>query len=84
MTVKVEFYDDIPRPTKGPQRYTQFAKALKANPGKWAIMPYSGKSSAGQVAYFIRRGKYGAFTSRDFEASSRGDEVWVRYVGSEQ
>lgn len=57
---------------------------LKNNPGEWAIVVPPGvapsKRAAQDVARYIRKGTKGM--EGQFEAESRGDTVFARFVGS--
>jgi hypothetical protein len=66
--------------------YVDIAKALRQNPGKWAIVRRDGQ---GNLAIFIRRGQVKGFApAGSFEAVSRANglgrghaTIYARYVG---
>jgi len=66
--------------------YVHIAKALRQNPGKWAIVRQDGQ---GNLAVYIRQGKVKGFApAGSFEAVSRANglgrnhaTVYARYVG---
>lgn len=59
----------------------EFAKKLRAYPGRWAIYPMaSSKESARAAASRISRGRIAAF-AEGFEAVTRRGVVYVRYTG---
>lgn len=62
--------------------YIEFAKFLKAHPGRWGRWPTPTvtRTRSANTAAMIRRGHYPAF--RDgFEAASREGAVYVRFTG---
>jgi len=70
-------------------KWQQFADALRARPGHWALMS---EDIAVSVATQINKGTSAAFrpagafeaTTRTADDSRRGrGAIWVRYVGSE-
>ena len=65
--------------------HPEFASALKARPGEWAIWPVEFKSqkSAYSTASNIRRGFLKSFPTGQFEAVTTNMKVYVRYVGGE-
>ena len=77
------------RTRKGSSKWRDFADALRARPGQWALMS---DDMAVSVITTVNRGGSPAFRpSGSFEATSRRradhghgrGSVWVRYVGSE-
>lgn len=83
-----EFVDTLPgtvyyRTSKG-GRYREFVTALSANPGKWGVLPYTGKADAASVAGNIRSGHYVDFREGQFQVASRNGKVYVRYIGGDQ
>lgn len=95
---KFEFTDELPPAYEkaGKSKYDNFVAALKAHPGQWAQLPYTGVNHYG-VASTIRTGgglkrsvaAYQAFTPREsFEVAVRTQvnarAVWVRYVTEDQ
>jgi hypothetical protein len=81
---------EVPPPAKGRNYpkgvYVDIAKALRQNPGKWAIVRHDGQ---GNLAVFIRQGKVKGFApAGSFEAVSRANglgrnhaTVYARFVG---
>lgn len=57
------------------------ANELRDHPGTWALVSTRPKS-AGQVASALRNGHYAGFVKGEFEAKSRGTEVYARYIGT--
>ena len=62
-------------------KYKDFADAVRANPGKWGLLPYDGVAKAHSVAGSIRRGVYRDFPRGEFQIASRNNEIYVRFVG---
>lgn len=64
--------------------YTEFAQALRAQPGKWAIMPgaRTTEGSAKNMAQNVLRGKMRDFPKGEFETAVDGAKVYVRHVMS--
>jgi len=79
----LEFVNLPPKSPGTPAKYMDEAAALRENPGKWVrLVEANGTASAGSIASSIRTGIYRAFRpTGDFEATSRGSSVYVRYVG---
>ncbi|MFC9767660.1 hypothetical protein [Rhodococcus jostii] len=80
------FVDDneVPEVRRGySELYSNFAKALRRNSGRWAVWPRELKNSttATSVAGNIKRGQLVSFPKGEFEARSRGSSVYVRHVG---
>lgn len=80
---------DPPADGRGRRRSTHWAEvadALRANPGKWALVAESASPSTAQN---IKRGTYVAFADEGFEAVSRksptgkGSDIYARFVGGE-
>ena len=67
-----------------PQVWVEEASALRAKPNIWArIGSKNTVSGAGNLARKIREGKLASFRPvGDFEAKTRGLDVWARYVGN--
>lgn len=64
-------------------RYREFAAALRAHPGRWAVLPTTSKtvSSAKNTATNIRLGKVSGFTPRGaFETKTHETKIYVRCV----
>lgn len=60
----------------------EFASALRANPGLWAVWPReSSPSSARSRAYQIKSGRMVAFRDGNFEAVVRRGVLYVRCMG---
>lgn len=83
-----------PAVTRGPQanpRYSEFANALRANPGVWAVFKENAKDS--QNVTDINKGYMQAFTpAGDFQATGRRTDddpetgaprftIYARYIG---
>lgn len=84
----VQWIDELPaRPnnlsgsTGRPVKYTRFAAALQAKPGKWALLDEFDGRHPQQTAQSIKRGILKAFEGGGYEASTRAGEIYVRYVG---
>jgi hypothetical protein len=62
--------------------YTEFVKALRANPGKWALAPGERASadSAKNTAANIVRGKMRDFPRGEFQTAVDGPKLYVRFV----
>jgi hypothetical protein len=75
---------------KRPSKYQPIADALRARPGKWAVvLEDTPTGSCGTFAFKVRTG-YGPFApERSFEAKTvgpaagRSAKVYARYVGDE-
>ncbi|MEC4616303.1 hypothetical protein [Tsukamurella tyrosinosolvens] len=81
--IKIEFIDDLPEPTRGRnQIYADFRDALRTRPGSWARYPreFSSAEVARTQVGNINRNASGAWA--EFEATQRGDLVYVRFVGT--
>jgi hypothetical protein len=84
----VEF-GDLPPDARGgagrgiPRAWEKEAAALRANPDRWArIASKNSISAAGTLSMNIRTGHLISFRpAGDFEVTTRGLDVWVRYVG---
>lgn len=70
--------------SRGKYDWYATAAALRNRPGEWAIVIASGeahsKRAAQDVARYIRNGS-GNMPKGMFEATTRGDEVFARYIG---
>lgn len=67
--------------------FDEVAAALRANPGKFALIAeglVGSRTQASSLALGVRRGKYAAFkpTGAWFSKSS-GDKVWAKFVGED-
>lgn len=85
--MEIKFQD--PPPTfagrNAASQHFEFAEALRANPGRWAVLADDASAS---VVTSVKAGRYAAFRpAGSFEATSRGigkanrAKVYVRYVG---
>jgi len=70
----------------GPLKFADFADALRANPGRWAVLSRGIKSSglAGSVAHanlaaFRPKGSFEGVSRK--AADGKGFDIYVRYVG---
>lgn len=66
--------------------YVEDAQALRDNPGQWAVIKDFGDkiANANAFAYSIRKEDgLRAFQGDEFQARTRGGEVYVRYVTPE-
>ena len=63
--------------------YTEFAAALRQNPGRWAVAPGERASadSAKNTAANITRGSMRDFPKGEFETAVDGPKLWVRFKG---
>lgn len=84
----VKFVDEPPVQVSRSKKFADEAKALRDNPGKWALIVEGGKS---QFASSINNGKLQQFSPKgSFEATSRrredekGHDIYARYVGASQ
>lgn len=84
----VEFLDGPPPSGSGRwdrvrrERIEHFAESLRANPGQWAIYPLELTNTAARAtASRISCGRIAAF-GEGFQATSRGEKVYVRYGDS--
>jgi hypothetical protein len=73
-----------PAPRGARKKWSDFVAGLRAQPGEWGRLPYTGKHPA-TVASTIRRGNaanaYSDFTPREeFEVRQTGGEIWIRHV----
>jgi hypothetical protein len=66
-----------------PPRWQDEADKLRAAPGQWALLVHKPtRSAAANMQQSIRNGAPAAFRPKGtFEATARGCDVWVRYVG---
>lgn len=65
-------------------RYKDFARRLRENPNKWAVLPGGPKKSADSAkgtATNIRTGRVQGFTKDHFETAVDGVKVYVRFIG---
>jgi hypothetical protein len=59
-------------------------EALRAKPGEWAkIRTGKNYSSVRNMAQYIRTGNYVGSVAGEFEATTRGCDLWARYVGGD-
>ena len=67
----------------GHGKHHAIADALRSHPGEWAlILTSSTTATAGVMASHMRNGHMAAYTPAGaFEATSRGKNVYARYVG---
>jgi hypothetical protein len=84
--MELEFVDELPGSAQGRynDKYQELAKALIANPKRWAGVAGGqlGGASPHAAAQVIRDGKAAAFRPfGEFEASVRGGQLFARYVG---
>lgn len=70
--------------TKRKYDWDETARELRERPGEWAIVLESGeapsKRAAQDVTRYIKRGSR-TMPQGEFEALTRGDRVFARYVG---
>lgn len=70
------------------QKYDWATKAseLRSQPGVWGVVVKSGEApnarAAQSVTRYIRKGKSPHMPSGEFDAVTRGDEVFAIYVGN--
>lgn len=89
MTQGIIRWEDPPPPGKRSQRYPASTGKWRAilddllsEPGRWALVDICRSDHvAGSVAHSIRTGKMIPLTRGDFEATSRRDHVYARYLG---
>ena len=67
-------------------QYTEFAAAVRARPGAWAIMPGTKTSSesARSAAQNLRRGKMKDFAKGQYEVVVDGIKIYVRFIGDNE
>lgn len=82
MTSPIEF-GELPADTRRSGNWVDIAAQLRARPGEWAkIRTFPSKGSAGASATHIKKGTYEAMRPAGaFDATSRGCDVWARYIG---
>lgn len=69
------------RPHAKPGRYDKFAKALRDNPGKWAVLPHERTEKTAQgFSQNLRRGKVKGFENAEWETAIEGSKIWVRFL----
>lgn len=73
----------LPEPGVSRRIWKPVAHALRLAPGQWAKIRSCEKASqASAMAFAIRDGRYRDLRPAGaFEATARGLDVWVRYVG---
>lgn len=74
--------EDFADEPHGSSRYHNFAMALKANLGMWALYPTQLKSPAARASQ-INTDAFGALPCYDFEAKMHQGHLWVRYYPEE-
>jgi hypothetical protein len=84
--MSVRFEEPAHHALRSAESLTEFTTALRARPGRWALLgQYGTPGVASTVAYDIRKGLMPAFAGGGFEAEARsmlGEyRVYVRYVG---
>jgi hypothetical protein len=84
--MEIEFVDELPGRTRSDNQSAEmqeFAEALRANPGKWAMWPLSdeGHPSYQWVADAKRALKKPFRPTEHYEFASRQKRAWVRYIG---
>lgn len=65
-------------------RYKAFARALRENPQRWALLPGPEKKSvdsAKGTAMNIRSGRVQGFAKNLYETAVDGTKIFVRYIG---
>ena len=83
---EIEWREPPPRAQSGPKgsKWTDIATALRANPGKWALVHHGSVSMAAN----IRAGRLTGMSQGEFEAVSRKSadgktDIYARFVGGE-
>ena len=83
---EIEWREPPPQARPGPKgsKWTDIATALRANPGKWALVHHG----AASVAANIRAGRLAGMSQGEFEAASRMTadgkaDIYARFVGGE-
>jgi hypothetical protein len=83
----LEFVEELPKSARSyhSSAYEQEATELKDNPGLWAVVKVFEKNpNASAFAFSVRNGKLKSFQpAGDFQARTRGGEVWARFVTAE-
>lgn len=81
----VKFVEDVPRDNQRKYDWTAITAALRANPGKWAIIEADGvkgtNTAAQATSRNIRNGRIKGLAKGEFDAMTRGNTVYARYVG---
>ena len=83
---EIEWREPPPRAQSGPKesKWADIATALRANPGKWALVHHGAASMAAN----IRAGRLADMAQGEFDAVSRMTadgkaDIYARYVGGE-
>ena len=70
------------RARRGHSPFDEIAAELRTNPKRWALVRhYDNPDSAAGYASMINRAGTAAFPAGEFEAVSRGGDLYVRYTG---
>lgn len=86
--VRYEFIDELPEVDEkaatrpGRHEYVKFFRAVRANPGRWAMFPEQKSSdNRRRIARNIIFGNYAGACDGEFEAVNRNAILYVRFVG---
>jgi hypothetical protein len=78
----VHFGELPPSDARATGAWRDEAAELRDRPGEWAVVATMPSNRAAAMTANIRLGKLAAFRpAGTFEATKRGEDVWVRYVG---
>ena len=88
MTASVTNFEFVDIPARNPSRgnanplYAEFAAALRARPGEWAVWPIRSTNQA-HVRGNVLQGRYPALPRGQFEAHVHEGRCLVRFIGEE-
>lgn len=80
----VEFGELPPDNNRKYRKWKDILGELRENPGQWAkVATVKTKNNASTMVARIKNGKHGMAKPGEFEADSRGADVWARYPEQE-
>lgn len=84
--MSIEFVDEPPRHASYKYNWNEIIADLKGNPGRWAVITGNNVkgtvSSANGTRHHINAGHVPGMPRGEFEATTRGNVIYARYVGN--
>lgn len=85
---KFKFISTLPTTTRtrpASDLLTEFASALRARQGQWAVWPRKiSRATAYTIASKVNKGSYSALPAPGYEAVTRNGVTYVRYIGAKE